>query len=357
LLAPCSVRIHNRRIGHLARARLTVIPSRSPAASSIEASAAGQNYEIGVKVPSPFRQRLPNLVIAGVTKAGTTSLHHYLAQHPDICPAKVKEVDYYAPMIEGAAPGPLSAYAAHFAACGEHPWRLDASPGYFIGGKPLAVQIAEDLDQPRVIIMLREPVSRLWSGYTYKRSKGRLPAGMTFPEFYEACLQAYEGGSVTDPSNKLFRTLATGVYANYLDDWVDTFGGALRLVFFENLVSSPAAELTSLFHWLGVDPAAVAGLDLKARNQTSHPKSFAMRHVAYALRARGGRLLSDSTRIGQVLRATYHRVNTGSMDERFGPDDRLTAELFYAPTLPPLRKILERAGGSELPGWLAGART
>ena len=45
--------------------------------------------------------RLPNLVIAGVPKAGTTSLFNYLAQHPDICPSDVKETRYFEPLRYG----------------------------------------------------------------------------------------------------------------------------------------------------------------------------------------------------------------------------------------------------------------
>jgi hypothetical protein len=42
--------------------------------------------------------RLPNLVIAGVGAAGTTSLFYYLIQHPDICGSNVKEVRYFTPV-------------------------------------------------------------------------------------------------------------------------------------------------------------------------------------------------------------------------------------------------------------------
>src|SRR5680860_1846194 len=68
--------------------------------------------------------RLPNLLVAGVPKAGTGSLFAYLSQHPDICRADEKEVgywNYYNPRRHSGAPPPLDDYRKHFAACGSRP--------------------------------------------------------------------------------------------------------------------------------------------------------------------------------------------------------------------------------------------
>src|SRR5688572_22585305 len=103
---------------------------------------------------SPVRQiretagRLPNLVIAGVPKAGTTSLFSYLTQHPEVCGSDVKEPRYFNPLRLGSELGPIEDYAAHFGHCAGQRYAMEASPGYSYGGGPLARGLREALPDP-----------------------------------------------------------------------------------------------------------------------------------------------------------------------------------------------------------------
>ena len=58
----------------------------------------------------PAALRLPNLVIVGVGKAGTTSLFHYLRQHPDICGSDIKELRFLNPLRRGEPLAPLARF-------------------------------------------------------------------------------------------------------------------------------------------------------------------------------------------------------------------------------------------------------
>src|SRR4051794_41003093 len=62
-------------------------------------------------------EQLPNLIIAGVSKGGTTSLFRYLAQHPDICPSPIKELRYFEPLRYGEPLTPIESCARHFEHC------------------------------------------------------------------------------------------------------------------------------------------------------------------------------------------------------------------------------------------------
>ena len=139
-------------------------------------------------------ERLPNLIIAGVGKAGTTSLFWYLSQHPGICASDVKEIQFFTPLSEGdGVLPPLSDYARHFAAWIDQPYRLEASPQYFHGGKPIVDAMRETLDRPRVIVMFRDPVERLWSQYRFMRSRmADLPDDMTFEAYVARCREVRE---------------------------------------------------------------------------------------------------------------------------------------------------------------------
>jgi hypothetical protein len=326
--------------------------NEAPAGSATRRSTCASRLDF-TSVPRPSTAQLPNLVIAGVTKAGTTSLFRYLGQHPDVGVADVKEVDHYAPMVYGGEPPPLEAYARHFEHCEQSRWRLEASPRYFIGGPSLVRRLASELDRPRVLIAIREPISRMWSSYTYKRSKDRLPPGMGFGEFFQACRKVADERLERRPESTAYRTLATGVYANYLGDWFDEFGADVRVVFFDDLASSPADEVLALCQWLGIADAPVADFDFEARNATYQPRSKTLRHAAHRINAGLRRVATDDSALKRGLRASYQRINAGHLDERLSAEDRERLQLFYQPTLPPLRRLLEDRGYAGVPAWLA----
>ncbi|MEW6715877.1 MAG: hypothetical protein AB1345_00005, partial [Chloroflexota bacterium] len=77
------------------------------------------------------------LIIAGTTRAGTTSLFKYLSDHPDVCAASVKETGFFLdadypnpPPTKYRAEDGLSRYESYFSSCPEKPVRLEATPGY-----------------------------------------------------------------------------------------------------------------------------------------------------------------------------------------------------------------------------------
>ena len=299
---------------------------------------------------------LPNLVVAGVTKAGTSSLHHYLGQHPDIGLADIKEVDHYAPMVSGGEPPSLEEYARHFRDCADATWRLDASPRYFIGGPPLVRRLAGELDRPRVLIALREPVARMWSSYTYKRSKDRLPKEMRFSDFVAECRRVHDEGSVRDAGSAAYRTLASGVYADYLGDWFDVLGDQVRVVFFDELTSRPLEVVSELCTWLDLDPAPVADFDLAGRNATMQPRSQALKRVAQRANAQLRRVVRDDSAVRRSLRRSYVRLNSGALGEQADQEELEALHAFYAPSLVRLRDLLSAHGQTGLPGWLAETR-
>ena len=100
-------------------------------------------------MPSTFL--LPNLVIAGVTKSGTSSLYWYLVQHPEICGATNPQVNHFAPLRYGLPPEPLDAYERHFSQWSGERYRLEKSPTYFAGGHRLVDEIDRD---PRGLVVL-----------------------------------------------------------------------------------------------------------------------------------------------------------------------------------------------------------
>src|SRR4051812_35809281 len=71
--------------------------------------------------------RFPNLLIAGVSRAGTTSMFHYLGQHSEICTSDVKELRYFTPLRYGEPLAPVDTYTGHFQGCLGRRYALEAT--------------------------------------------------------------------------------------------------------------------------------------------------------------------------------------------------------------------------------------
>ncbi len=139
----------------------------------------------GVASGGPQAGRLPNLVIVGVSRAGTTSLFNYLGQHPDVGSSEVKELRYFTAVRHGQALEPLASYAAHFRGRTQT-YAMEATPGYFRGGHAVASALDETCPSARALVCLRTPVDRCWSWFRFVKSRDRIPKDMSFGEIWTA---------------------------------------------------------------------------------------------------------------------------------------------------------------------------
>lgn len=114
--------------------------------------------------------RLPNLIVVGVQKCGTTSLHHYLRRHPEIAMSRPKELDFF--IEERNWPRGVAWYAAHFDASAAV--RGESSPNYtavrrFPGVVERMKQIVPGV---RIVFMVRDPIERLISHWVHRYTHG-----------------------------------------------------------------------------------------------------------------------------------------------------------------------------------------
>ena len=131
--------------------------------------------------------RLPTFLVIGAAKSGTTSLHRYLGQHPDIFVSRVKEPGFFA--FEGQSldfdgPGDewiqqtvatnIDAYAHHFEGVTSEKAIGESSPVYLYS-KEAPGRIATHLENPHLIAILRDPVDRAFSQFLFFVQCGREP--------------------------------------------------------------------------------------------------------------------------------------------------------------------------------------
>ena len=309
-----------------------------------------------VGTPAAQRTRRPNLVLAGVTKAGTTSLVQYLGQHPDISTIPGKGADHFTPLRFGpAALPPIEEYFAAFAGL-ETPWVLDGSITYFNGGPRLVDALHDAVPDARILVILREPAGRLWSAYKMKRERGALPPEVQdMRDFVAACQRLERSAALDLPENVTFRTWSTGMYADHLVHWWAAFGDAVHVMFLEDLAADPGGTMADLFTWLGIDPGPAAQLTYAVRNKSVEHRHPVLRQVALRTFRANWSFLVRHQRLTSWLGRAYRLVNAREFRETFPPDVREAVVRAYRPANARLAAELRARGREHLPAWLEQA--
>jgi len=216
------------------------------------------------------RRALPGFLIVGAQRAGTTSLFRYLMKHPYVAPAARKEVHFFdlnhdrGEQWYRAHFAPESSLEAFAAMYGVRPAVGEASPYYLF--HPLAGERAATMiPELRVIVLLRDPVSRAYSHYQHMRSCGfeHLP--------FEAALAAEPGrlrGEEarlrTDP---LYRSFAhqhhsyvtRGRYLPQLERWfAHVPPDRVLVVVAEDLYADTDAEFLRVTRFLGLPDVSLS---------------------------------------------------------------------------------------------------
>lgn len=213
------------------------------------------------RLTGPLRG-LPDFLVIGAQKCGTTSLYHYFKQHPEMAAAANKEPGYF---FRGAGRVPLSHYRRYFPLRPPFGPRgrlnYEATPEYiYFPHVPLRVR---ELDRDmRFIAILRDPVSRAVSHYGHLLSHQHVR--QPIERFLELAPDADEGYVVSrdDPlgwgfSRPAYDIVARGIYHVQLARWFDTFGrDAVHVVFLEDLKADAPAVMTGICEFLHVAPFA-----------------------------------------------------------------------------------------------------
>jgi hypothetical protein len=303
--------------------------------------------------PPEAPQHLPNLLIVGVAKAATTSLFRYLGQHPDVFPAAKKELRYFTTLRYGEPLPPLAEYAKHFSHTDGERYRMEATPGYYAGGRRVAEAVTELLPDARVLVSFRDPVQRCWSWYRFVRSTARIPKEMTFGEYVETCLRLHEDGTDGHRVNQPFWGLGGGCYDTWLEPWLDVFGERFRVEFFEDVVRDPQGVMKGLCDWLDIDAAVCSDITYRVENKTVQYKNRTLQKAALSINRHSEGFFAAHPAVKRALRGAYYRFNQDPTQDRMEPSVRARLADFYAPHTERLASMLTDTGITSRPDWLS----
>ena len=229
----------------------------------------------GIRAQSGRLRVLPDFLVIGAEKCGTTSLYQALTSHPDVHPARRKEPHYFDYHFARGE----TWYRAWFPFVWVRALRRrrrgrfltgEASPDYIF--HPHAARRAHALlPEARLIAILRDPALRAFSHHQQQVRKGREPLSFEEaitrePERVDAPLaKMARDETLAVESVTRFSYLARGRYAEQLERWLALYPRERLLVLFsEELSKEPAETLRRAFAFLGLD-ADAAAIDVGTR--------------------------------------------------------------------------------------------
>jgi hypothetical protein len=226
---------------------------------------------------------LPNLIVIGAQKCGTTSLHYYLGLHPQVSMSREKELDFF--IADKNWQKGVDWYRSHFV--GHARVHGESSPNYtvhpFFEGVPRKIHSL--LPHTKLIYILRDPIDRMISHYVQKYSEGRENRTL------EGALKNFD-----DTNSYVIRSK----YYTQLQQYLEYFPESnILIVTAEDLYGQRRKTLQGIFKFLDVD-------------DTFYSEKFAdIKHKSVDKGRRG--------RIGQLLK----RLSERNIAKVFSTDTRM----------------------------------
>jgi hypothetical protein len=206
--------------------------------------------------PQWERLMLPNFIVIGAAKSGTTSLYWYLNEHPEVFMTPMKETNFFAygldergqllygdPDVHRFPVKSLGDYEAQFAGAGSARAVGEASPIY-LECPQAADRIRRTIPTARIICSIRHPVDRAYSDYQmYLRHRGRR---------LDPVRDLTRDAPWARPNS---RWLGIGRYYEHLSRYYSAFpSDQIKVLLFDDLRKNALGVAQSVYQFVGVDP-------------------------------------------------------------------------------------------------------
>jgi hypothetical protein len=289
----------------------------------------------------------PTFLIVGAAKAGTTSLYHYLKQHPDIFMPKLKEPHYFAHFDDDVCKKKFyfvrawSDYLALFESAGTVKAIGESSVSYLCHSGT-AQRIKNKLPDVQIIICLRNPVERLYSHFMMDIRDGKLRQDANL---LPTVLTDDEATQKVWGQCNMF--IECGRYANQVAEYFNVFGrDKVKVILYENFREHPTTTVHDLYSFLGVDREFMPETG-KTFNTYAKPRSALLAPIYgnYRIRRFGKRIFPDRWK---------HRILGLFLTRTPKPEMRPEESAFLYELYRDNVKDLEKLLGVDLAIWAGG---
>lgn len=201
---------------------------------------------------------LPNFLLIGAARCGTTSMYNHLREHPDIFMSSPKELNYFvnSDLLTEALPPEASIvvrslenYQLYFASVTTERAIGEASPSYLFF-PACARRILAILGRVKIVVHLRHPVDRAYSHFRLRRYQGSEPEADFIKAFQSEDLRIEETGE------RYYWAYKSGsIYAPRLAKFLEVFGvDNVHINIFDDFVNNPLHITQQTYRFLKVDP-------------------------------------------------------------------------------------------------------
>src|ERR1700677_1933092 len=299
---------------------------------------------------------LPDFLVIGAPKAGTTALHAALARHPGLYLSAVKEPKFFltdGPPPDRGGPGDVQTYREHVWRRADYEALFDPAPAGTLRGEstPLYLydraamrRIHDALPDAKLIVIVRDPVERAHSNWTHLWSAGLEPIG----DFVRAC--GDEERRIAAGWASFWHYTGLSRYGEQLEHVFSLFPREQVLVLrYRLLIDDPAATLDKICAFLGVETGVLT--EIPRENVTAHPeRTLAHRAVSLSMRASDavGRLLPGSVATAATHRLERFLQRDARERQPLGWEQRQALLPAFADDV----KLLETVLGEDFSDWL-----
>lgn len=289
----------------------------------------------------------PNFLIIGAMKSGTTSLYHYLNQHPEIYLSPQKEPHFFAykdERIKFKGPGDQERIEKMVVSDEQQYLRLfegiknekavgEASAMYLYYSEA-AKNIKEVIPDVKLIVMLRNPVDRAYSSYKHLVRDDR-----EFLDSFEEALEAEEK-RISEEWLPLWHYVEAGKYGKQLTSYFEIFNKEqIKVILFEDFKKETSKVVKSTFEFLGVNKGFTPKLDIQY-NVSGIPKFQILHNYLRReskLRKVLGCFISEKNR--DLIRNKILNFNIGS-SPKLKPETRIKLENFFKDDFQKLKELI-----------------
>ncbi|MGF1573716.1 MAG: sulfotransferase domain-containing protein [Sumerlaeia bacterium] len=282
---------------------------------------------------------LPNVVLLGAPKCGTTAFHDFFDQHPDIFTCKTKENHLFLGNLDGPmGVEALGAYSEFFRAGSEKKIRVESCVWYLYNEQS-GRKIRELIPQAKLLAFIRQPVERAYSMHSMNRRLGF----EQIESFAEALAQ--EPLRAAHGCEQYLRYIDTGYYAQQLKRYYSLFPREqIKVVLFEDLKTQGEEILQELYDFMGLERMELVNTQ-KQINVTKVPKNESLY-----------RYIRNSGAAGQTIKKMLPTSIRNSLESLFleqipklNPERRLElTKKYYHDEILELQELL----GRPLNRWL-----
>jgi len=282
---------------------------------------------------------LPNLVIAGAPKSGTTSLFTWLAEHPSVVTSGVKETYYLMDsgykLFKADAnylSGGLSGYSEIFPEYKSGQLCIEATPDYMYQQTALDV-LSKLPTQPLIVFILRNPVERVLSLRRFAQNTvGSMGHEVSVNQFISGLMSGAKSGD-----HILDDALLHGEYHLWLERWIQACGKSrIEIVFFEDMVNDPYSYMERLCFLAGIDATFYKQFEFSPKNKSQRIRSSKLLSVKKHIEQSVPVLLKSG-----LLKQLYRMLNMHPVNEEAQSGDGVAITQLQEYFVEPNRKLAQ----------------